>query len=170
MPKTRSLARGLMLGAALLLGACADKSLDDLASEAQTAFNQGQYEQTCVICESAIARSKSEGAGAATSWRFEQLDLLAHASLGKDDVTDKLERLSQEYASQTDDSNLYARLSKHLSDGGNINEAIEVIEAGRKRFPEKAELFETEGARLAKVAEEAGDNAALEKLRSLGYL
>jgi len=156
--------------AASLLAGCGETSLEELTSEAQTAFDQGDYEETCLICESAIARSKSEGAGAATSWRFEQLDLLAHASLGKDGVTETLSRLSEEYASQADDANLYVRLTKYLSEADNIGEAIEVLEAGKERFPEMAPAFDAEGERLAALAEKSGDSAAIEKLKSLGYL
>ena len=62
----------------------------------------------------------------------------------------------------------YADIAGRLGDGGSIDDAIALLDAGKQRFPDSSTL-DALGQRLVKKAKESGDSAALDALAGLGY-
>lgn len=65
---------------------------------------------------------------------------------------------------------LYAQIGGFVMDTGNYSEAVTVLDAGAKAFVSKKATFDPLIKSCTERAKAAGDNSALDALKSLGYL
>jgi TolA-binding protein len=66
------------------------------------------------------------------------------------------------------DAGDYHKVGMQLTERKSLNEAVAVLGAGHKRFPQDAKIDEALKATVA-AAQSSGDEAALEALKGLGY-
>ena len=158
--------RALAALALALLGACGGASPQKSAEEAQVALSKGNYAEAQQLAERGL---KAEGATKSDSWTLERLRLEAIAAQGKSaDVTAGLAKLTASYPDKVN-AELYAKLGLGLADAGKGVESLELVEAGKKKFPDKATAFDGLVENL-KARAAAGDDALTAQLRQLGYL
>jgi hypothetical protein len=152
----------------LALPACGAQSPEEAAQAAQTALGAGRYAEAQATAEEALA-AEGVAEDAALSWKLERVRVEALAGQGQGGaVLVELTRLSGTYVGQVT-AEFHAKLGGMLNKAGDPLGALDVAEAGKQRFPDKATAFDGLIANL-KAAAEAGDSAVAEKLRALGYL
>lgn len=159
--------RSLAVLVLTLLSACGGKSPADCCAAADEALKKGSYAEAQSRAEEGLALN---GTDAGTNWKLERIRLEALA--GKGELAQVLAGLTAAAAKHPGmvDDQLYAKLGTALADAGKLVEAIELVEAGKQAFPEKAKSFDGLVASIKKAAQEGGDNAAVERLKQLGYL
>jgi len=155
-----------------VLAGCADPSAQQRADAAQTALNSGDFGAARTDAEAGLGSEEAK-ADVALAWRLEKLRLDALAG-GRNSVEllASLERLQAAHADRIDAA-LYVSLTDKLTQVGDFIGAIDVVHAGRAKFPDRAAYFDGELDILieaAKQAAEGGNNAALDHLAGLGYL
>lgn len=159
--------RGLWIAAMLLVvTACSGSGSSDPVADARSAFDEADYATVCSICDTALADSAVAG-DPKTSAALKLLRVKALASLS--DAEAVLTGLGDLPAMSVTTA-LFVDLAGKLTNAGNLIGAIEVAHAGNKRFPDKKDEFSELIQELKDRAKEGGDDAATEKLRSLGYL
>ena len=144
----------------ILLAACNGKNAANFQKEAQGALDAGDAEKALQLAADGL---KTTGADKAAIWRLEQLRLEAMAQKGQGaEIVAELERLSGNFGQQVTPA-----LFRSLADkAGPAGGAVPILDAGLKKFPAEAAEFESA---IAKI-QEAGDPAATEQLRALGYI
>lgn len=157
--KTRNL---WISGWLLIAAACGGSGSSDPAADARTALNESDFAAARSICDSNLA-----GADAKTAAALKLVRVKALASLGEADTV--LASIGDLPAASVTPA-LFVDLAGRLKNGDNLNGAIDLADAGIKRFPEKKDNFSGLIAQLVASAQEGGNDAATEKLRSLGYL
>jgi cytochrome c556 len=100
-------------------------------------------------------------------WQVSQIKLQAMARGGDPAAATLLEQLASEYAAQIK-SPLYMSVASELKKAGQTSAAIDVLDAGNKRFPAESEAF-TAAIQELNATEEL-DPAEIQKLQALGYL
>ena len=160
----------LALGIALLAIACGAPSVDDAIADLQASYDAGSHEAVLADAPGLVDRCQNEGAGEAKAWKVEKLRLLSLGKLGRgEDAATELERLDGAFAGKVKPQ-LYGQVGGFVTDAGNFVEAITVLDAGAKKYPDKSDVFLPIIDNCKERATAAGDNAALDALRSLGYL
>jgi len=160
----------LLVAASLALCACGEPTLDEAKFGLQADYDAKKFAEVVAAAPGLLERAEAEGASAGTTWSIEKLRVSALARQGEGDQTLKhLERLSGEYGERVD-AILYNQLGGFVKEAGNYVEAINVLDAGKKEYPDKAAAFEQQIEDLTARAGEAGDQEALEALKALGYL
>ena len=157
------------LALALLVTACGGAAtLDEKIDALQASYDGGSYEQ---VVADAPALATEAGDDAAKAWKVEKLHLLALGRLGRGaDAAGTLERLDGAFPGKVK-ANLYGQVGGFVVDAGNALEAIDVLDAGAKKYPEMADaVFKPYIEQCKEMATSAGDSEALAKLKSLGYL
>ncbi|MBM3984464.1 MAG: hypothetical protein FJ296_02045 [Planctomycetes bacterium] len=150
-----------------LLAACGGKSPADCCAAADEALRKGNHAEAQSRAEEGLALG---GMDAGTNSKLERIRLEALAGKGElAQVLAGLTAAAARYPGMVDDQ-LYAKLGTALADGGKLVDAIELVEVGKKAFPEKVKSFDGLVASITKAATEGGDNAAVERLKQLGYL
>lgn len=153
---TRTLVLGL-LGMLLACGAGPEDRLED----ARGHLAAGDYAEAAA----AAARGLEAGAEGSTAWRLELAALEGEARGGKTpEALARLERLAEAWSAQASGS-LYVQTAGQLREAGDGAGAINVLDAGAKRFPEDADV-----ARAIDQLKASGTDAEIERLRSLGYV
>jgi hypothetical protein len=162
----------LLAGLLLCAVACGGKTAAEHADAAQAALNSGEYAAARSAAEAAL-KDEAVKADKGLAWRLEKVRLDALAGQkDEDEMLASLGRLGTTNAAQVD-APLYGSLSISLNDAGDIDGAIDVLEAGKQKFPEHTDKFETAKNRIvaaAKKAAEEGNSAELERLKALGYV
>lgn len=141
-----------------ILLACGVNPADKLTS-AQDHLAAGAWKEATT----AAAEGLAAGAEGTTRWRLELVALEARAR-GGEDVVATLDRLATEYPAQVKGS-LYVQTAGQVREAGDAGAAITVLDAGAKRFPDDADI-----TKAIEQAKAGGDDAELERLRSLGYI
>jgi len=160
----------LLLACGLLANACGSPSLDDSISALQGSYDAGSYETVLQDAPRLIERAGREVGGEAQAWKIEKIRLLALGKLGRgDEAAEELGRLTPVYPGRVK-AELYAQIGGFVMDAGNYTQAVTVLDAGAKAFVDKQAVFEPLIKSCTKRATEAGDNTALDALKSLGYL
>lgn len=160
MPSVRTTA---LLLAVLALGACSP-SLQERREEAQAALDAGDFPKALQLADTVLAEAATKN-DAAEAWRLEQIRLDALARTGKGgDVRAALDRLAGPYDKQLT-APLYRALADKLRAASDGQGAIDVLDAGLKRFPSDPS-FQAALDDLKKSA----DPAEIERLKALGYL
>ncbi len=153
----------LALAGALAVG-CGEKA-SDAKEAAQVALDGGDYATALVEADKAIGLA---GDDKPTIWQSQQIKLQALAKKGDGSAAFGLiEQLAGEYAAQVK-SPLYMSVANELKAAGQTGSAIDVLDAGKKRFPDEAASFVSAIDELQSTEEL--DPAEIEKLKALGYL
>jgi hypothetical protein len=116
----------------------------------------------------AVAANEGLAAGAegAVAWRLELAALEAEArSAQSDEAVARLERLAGGPFAAQAGASLYVQAAGQLRESGDASGAVDVLDSGAKRFPQDADI-----ARAIEQAKASGNDAELERLRSLGYI
>jgi tetratricopeptide (TPR) repeat protein len=142
---------------------CGEKAAD-VKEAAQAALDAADYPTAIAQADKAIGMAADDRA---MVWQSQQIKLQALARSGDAQTLSLLEQLAGTYQDQVK-SPLYLSVGSELKKAGQTSAAIDVYDAGNKRFPDESETF------LAAIQElqEAGDMdpAEIEKLKALGYL
>jgi hypothetical protein len=161
----------LLLALATCLGGCAgEPTLDEAIDGLQASYDAKDFDAVVGGADALVSRCEAEGADESRAWKVERLRVESLASLGKgDDTKTHLERLSGSFASRVD-AKLYNKMGTLVEQANELIQAIDVYDAGAKRFPAQATIFKQRIEELKTRAMAAGDDAALDHLKSLGYL
>ena len=145
----------------LLLALACGKSASDHLDAAREDLAKGQYDPAINDAGQGLQASPDDK----TEWGLQNVILEANARAGKAAETkQKLEELATKHPDRITPS-LYSGSAQQLKDAGKAGESIEILDAGHKRFPDDPTI--SKGIRDAM---QQGDPAALERLRSLGYI
>ncbi|GJM21029.1 MAG: hypothetical protein DHS20C15_09440 [Planctomycetota bacterium] len=147
--------------------ACGGGTLDDDLAALEASYHAGDYAAVEAEAPKVLERAEAESAPESKVWKAEKLRLQSLARQGSGKATlAELERLSGAHASKVDAA-LYVGICNMLAATPEAAlDAVDVLDAGGKRFPADAEKFKN----LAKVLAESGGDAVNEKLSQLGYL
>jgi hypothetical protein len=175
-------ATSLVFGGLLILStaawfACGRTSATENAEAAQKLVMEGKFAAARKLCEETLATEDAKK-DKALSLRLERyrLEAIASDNLPKDEaaaaqrkaeVLATLARLAETYPTQAG-APLFAMIAEDLGRSGDLLAAIDVVEAGKKRFPTMNSAFDEVLEYIKKAA--AGNDAATEKLKQLGYL
>jgi predicted Zn-dependent protease len=145
----------------LLLALGCGMSAEDHLEAAQKNLDGGQFDPAIDEASEGLKSSPDDK----TAWGLELVILEADARSGKAPETKaKLEELEKAHPDRLNPS-LYSGSAQQLKDAGKSTEAIEVLDAGHKRFPDDPTIN-----RAIEDAKQQTDPAAIEKLKSLGYI
>ena len=146
----------------LLLVLGCGKSASDHLEAAREERDKGQYEPAIQDAEHGLQADPDDK----TEWGLQNVLLESYARSGKATETkQKLEALAAEHPDRMTPS-MYSGAAQQLKDAGKGGaEQIEILDAGHKRFPEDPTI-----SAAIRAAAEQGDPAALERLKSLGYI
>jgi predicted Zn-dependent protease len=145
----------------LLLALACGKSASDHLEAARKDLDQGQFDPAIQDAEHGLQADPDDR----TEWGLQLALLEAYARAGQAaDTKQKLDELAAEHPDRIQPSD-YSGSAQRLKDAGKGGESIEILDAGHKRFPEDATI-----SKMIREAAEAGDPAALERLKSLGYI
>ena len=163
---TRCLA---VLALALLVG-CGGKDPTATANEADEALRKGDAPTAQKLAEEGLALP-GVSADNGTAWRLERVRLEAMATKGEAAaVLTEVERLGKTYAAPNQvNAAFYAKVARELVDARKLVESLDLIEAGKQKFPKEVDKFDGLIAELQERAK-SGDDALTSKLAQLGYV
>jgi hypothetical protein len=139
--------------AVLVLLACG-AGPEDLLDEARDHLAARDYPAAA----DAATRGLAAGAEGATAWRLELAG--GHGA----EARARLERLAETRSAQVQPP-LYVQTAGQLKEAGDAAGAVDVLDAGAKRFPGDAAI-----AQAIERSKATADPAELERLRTLGYV
>lgn len=144
-----------------LLSGCSDGPKQLLAN-AEGSLSKGDHAGAIAAADEGLAAKPAE---ATVRWRLELVRLEALARSGKaDDAAAAIERLALEKDTQIKASH-YLSTADQLRTSGEKAGAIQLLDKGKKRYPDDAAI-----ATAITRAKEKGTDEELDELRSLGYL
>jgi hypothetical protein len=153
--------RRTALLALLLLFACSGGPEAGL-KDARARLAAGDFAAAAAAANAGLAA----GAEGAVAWRLELAALEAEARGAKGaDARARLERLADGPFAEEAAGSLYVQTAGQLREAGDAAGAVDVLDAGAKRFPQDGDI-----ARAIAQAKASGSDAELERLRSLGYV
>jgi len=151
----------------LLLPACSSSDPRTLVDEGSKALNSGQYAEAAKSYEKALAAIGEDSKN--PDWKRAKLGLFkAQAHVDPAKARDGFLQFAAAAPSTVKDDD-YNLIASELGAAKNLKEAIAVLEAGTKAYPESVHL-DALGEDLAKRAQESGDEGALDSLKGLGYV
>jgi len=137
----------------------------DVKEAAQAALDSADYPTAITDADRAIGLAADDKA---LIWQAQQIKLQALARGGDGAKASTLiETLAGQYAAQVK-SPLYITVANDLEKAGQTSSAIDVLDAGNKRFPDETEKFLAAIKDLQTTTEM--DPEEIEKLKALGYL
>ena len=143
-----------------LLAACGADPEDRL-EKARAHLASGAWADAAAAASQGLAA----GAEGPTAWRLELTALEGEARAGRTgDVLARLERLAEAWAAQVTGA-LYVQTAGQVKEAGDAAGAINVLDAGARRFPDDADI-----ARAIDQLQASGSAEEIERLRSLGYV
>jgi hypothetical protein len=152
--------RPLTAALVLFLVACG-ASPEDRLEAARDALAKGAYADAAAAAREGLAA----GANGATAWRLELAALEGEARAKEAPAAlARLERLAGEKPDQVKGA-LYVQTAGQLREAGDAAGAVELLDAGGKRFPGDADV-----AGAIEQAKASGGDAERAKLCSLGYI
>ncbi|HEX5010291.1 MAG TPA: hypothetical protein VFY71_07810 [Planctomycetota bacterium] len=153
-----------------LLAACGGATPKELSDEADKALRGGDPAKAQKLAEEGQEAMKGSAADRGTAWQLERVRLEALATQGKaTEVLAGLTQASLGYADQVK-ADFYAKLGREMADAGKPVDSLELVEAGKMKFPDRASDFDGLIAQLKQKAESGGDDALMARLRQLGYI
>jgi predicted Zn-dependent protease len=146
----------------LLLALACGKSASDHLDAAREDLDKSQYDPAIDDAGQGLQANPDDK----TEWGLQNVLLESYARSGKATETkQKLEELATKHPDRMTPS-MYSGSAQQLKDAGKGGaEQIEILDAGHKRFPDDPTI-----SKMIREAAEAGDPAALERLKSLGYI
>lgn|SRR5262245_34671770 len=160
--------RLLTIAILCLLPACGGSSDPRvLTDEGSKALNSGKYEDAAKSYEAALARIGTDTAN--PEWKRAKLGLIqARVRIDAAKAKDEFLQLASANPSKVTDSD-FNTIAGRFGDARKFDEAIAILEVGKKAFPESPHL-DALGKELLKRAQESGTTSAVDKLKSLGYV
>jgi hypothetical protein len=153
--------RALILALLCTLVVACGGSPEDQLEKARGHLAGGDYAQALAAADQGLAA----GAKGSTAWRLELLALEGEARSGKAaDAQTRLERLAEGWSEQVS-GGLYVQTAGQVKEAGDASEAISLLDAGARRFPEDEDI-----ARAITQLQATGSDDEIERLRSLGYV
>ena len=153
-----------------LLAACGGASPKELSDEADKALRGGDPAKAQKLAEEGQEAMKGGTPQRDLAWQLERVRLEALASQGKlTEVRAGLTTASIAYADQVK-ADFYAKLGREMADAGKTVESLELVEDGKKKFPDMTSAFDGLIAQLKQKAESGADDALMARMRQLGYL
>lgn len=164
------MSRCLAVLALALLAGCGGKDPVATASEADEALRKGDAVAAQKLAEEGLALP-GVAADNGTSWRLERVRLEALATKGEaSTVLTEMERLAKTYAAPNQvNAAFYAKVARELVDAQKLLESLDLIEAGKQKFPKEVDKFDGLIAELEDRAKNGGNNELTSKLEQLGY-
>ena len=145
----------------LLLALACGKSASDHLEAARNELDKGQFDPAIADAGYGLQADPDDK----TEWGLQLVLLEGYARSGKAAETkQKIEELAAEHPDRIKPSD-YSGSAQQLKDAGKGGESIEILDAGHKRFPDDPTI----SAAIREAAQQ-GDPAALERLKSLGYI
>jgi hypothetical protein len=161
--------RSLAVLALALLVSCGGANPKDCATAASTALSKGDAVEAQKCAEMGLA-APGASSDPNNSWTLERVRLEALAMQGEAaKVTTELERLNKSYAAQVK-ADLYANLARELVNAKKVTEGLQLVEAGKKKFPDKVEVFNQYIETLKQEAAKGNNNELTQGLSQLGYI
>lgn len=164
------MSRRRLVGAVLcvLAGGCSPQSSGELADVAQRALGRSDYAAARQAAEAGLAAA---GAAEDDGVRFRLERLSLEACAGVHDVPAvlaALDALAERWPERAG-PDLYVRTATQLTRSGDPLDAVDVINLGAERFPDRGEDF---AALIALLEERArnGTDADRERLEGIAYL
>jgi len=149
-----------------LVPACGTSDPTALTNEARSALASGKYEEAAKSYEQALAALGSDTSSPA--WKLAKLGLIqARVRIDAPKAKDEFLQLAAMDSGKITDSD-FNTIAGQFGDAGKFSEAIDILKAGKAKFPESKHLDEL-GKNLEKSALQSGDKKASEQLRGLGY-
>lgn len=151
-----------------LLPACGGSSDPRaLTDEGSKALNSGKHEEAAKSFEEALAELGADSAN--PEWKRAKLGLVqARVRIDAARAKDEFLQFASANPSRVTDSD-YNLIASKFGDAGKFDEAIAILELGKKAHPESVHL-DALGNDLVKRAQASGASDALDKLKSLGYV
>lgn len=158
----------LIVVLALSLFACGGSSDPKaLNEEGSMALSSGKYAEAAKSYEKALAALGTDTAS--PEWHRAKLGWIqAEARIDGAKAKSEFLKYAQASPSKVTDSD-YSLVASKLGDAGKVEEAIEILEVGKRAFPESLHL-DALGKDLANRAKASGASGALDKLKGLGYV
>jgi hypothetical protein len=145
----------------LLLALACGASPEDHLESARKNLDAGQFDPAINDAAQGLRGSPDDK----TAWGLELVLLEANARSGKvAETKGKLNELEIAHPERVTAST-YSSTAQQLKDAGKVADQIEVLDAGLKRFPDDPTLQSA-----LEKAKQTNDPAALERLKSLGYI
>lgn len=165
----------LAFALAVALAACGGaETLDQAIAGLEDSYNAKDYAAVVTGAGPLLTRCESEGAPAADAWRVEKLRLQSLAKQGHGaKALEHLTRLEGEHDGKVD-AKLYGQVGQFVMNASGydnaLSEAIDVLDAGAKKWPDKADFFKPQIEVLKERVLAGGSDADRAKLQQLGYL
>ena len=143
-----------------LLFACGTSPAQHLES-AKASMESGSWDGAVTAANDGL----TAGPEPTVAWRLELVLLEAHARSGN--AAESIKQIEKLATANVDRVNgkLYVSTAGQLKEGGDAPGAIDLLDAGAKRYPSDGEI--TQAIEVAKTTDDADE---LEALRSLGYI
>ncbi len=152
--------RAAVLALLFTLISCSGSPEDQL-EKARGQLAGGDYAGAAATAGQGLAA----GAEGSTAWRLELVALEGEARDGSAaDALARLDRLAERWSDQVTGA-LYVQTAGQVKEAGGASDAISVLDAGARRFPEDEDI-----ARTITQLQQSGSDEELERLRSLGYV
>ncbi|MFT7463567.1 MAG: hypothetical protein ACI9EF_001912 [Pseudohongiellaceae bacterium] len=160
----------LLITCCALLSACGPGSINDSVTALQNSFNAKDFPAVIAAAGPLLERCEAEKASSGVAWRVEKLRLQALASEGEGAKSlAKLEELDGAYEGKVDAA-LYNKICGMVTETGAYQEALSILDAGQKKYPEMEAVFLPQIAKLKDSILNGGSDAAKAMLKQLGYL
>jgi len=157
----------LLFAALLSIGACSGPDAAEAVESAQAALDEGETTRALELTAAALPAVREVQDGLMI-WRLETIAMQALAEEGRaEEAIATLGRLAEPFPNRVT-APFYARLANRAAKGGELIAAIEIADAGLKRFPDRKTDFEGVIADIKRRA--VGDNPAMERLYAMGYM
>lgn len=147
----------------------ASKPVSARLDDAATAMEAKEWSKALASLDAALADARATNDEKVQVWQDKVL-CEAHAN-GEAAASAALKKMEESGVAMT--ANQYAKLGNDLGDANHLTAAVDVIEAATKKFGDDP-LVRKNLKRLARNLQErltaAGDQAALDRLKGLGYL
>lgn len=150
-----------------LFASCGSSDPKVLTDEGSKALNSGNYAGAARSYEEALEHLGTDVGN--PDWKRAKMGLLqAQARLDGAKARTEFLTFAEANPKLVNDGDFQLIASK-LGDAEELDEAIAVLEAGKKVYPQSAHL-DSLGKDLVKRAKESGDSGALDALKGLGYV
>ena len=159
-------AAAVVIATALVAG-CGPK-VEDLVEKAQAALDAGDHESALSLGDQGLSLAAQKGSDARVVLRLKKIRIQAFArSKRGGEASTALEAAAEAHPGQVP-SSLYFSAAVEANESGDAPGAVEILDAGLKRFPDERVSFDEKIALLKEQA--GGDEDLTNKLESLGYL
>ena len=169
LPTMRTLPLLLLLPALALASCGGGSDPKDLYSEGQTALSSGDYSTAVARFDAAVAALEAAGQADSTLYVDAAIGgIEARIRTAPDQARTDFLELAKARPADLEPKD-YSYVGNKFAAASRYLDAVEVLDAGMKAHAESPELHQLQVA-IQEAATKAGDQAALDKMKGLGYL